>query len=118
MRLELTRGRLALAALLVGAVVLLGAAVLGATSGTGSTRLNYSPLATATRAPTPVAAGALPGGASPDSSFVMVQGIVDRRLVVCCWPRRRAPRGGSRRRPGRWCPTPLGRVSSTAPPTP
>lgn len=92
MRLELTRGRLALAALLVGAVVLLGAAVLGATSGTGSTRLNYSPLATATRAPTPVAAGALPGGASPDSSFVMVQGIVDRRLVVWLLAEGGAPR--------------------------
>lgn len=73
---------------IIGIIVLVAALGLAAMAVRGQTP-EVEPLRPAaapeiTPTPVPVAPTSLPGGAPPDSALVMVQGIVERRLVV--WP--------------------------------
>ena len=58
--------------------------VRGQTPNSEPLRFAAEPTTIPTPTVVPVALTALPGGASPESALVMVQGIVERRLVV--WP--------------------------------
>jgi len=78
-------GRNLLLALLLAALIGLAVA---ATSGDDPraemTGLGFAPQVEATSAPLAIPADALPGGASTRSALVMIQGLVEHRLVV--WP--------------------------------
>ncbi|WP_119068134.1 hypothetical protein [Aggregatilinea lenta] len=69
---------------LVVALSFVAVAVRGQAPNSEPLRPGIEPTVPPTPTATPVAVTPLPGGASPDSALVMIQGIVERKLVV--WP--------------------------------